>query len=60
MYCNGKTLLEDFDVYKEAGSQRVITKTFRGIRPSVQGKINLNFEPVINNATVSAIEVLEE
>jgi hypothetical protein len=60
VYCNGKTLLEDFDVYKEAGSQRVITKTFRGIRPSVQGKINLNFEPVINNATVSAIEVLEE
>jgi hypothetical protein len=60
VYCNGKTLLEDFDVYKEAGSQRVITKTFRNIRPSAQGKINLTFEPVVNNATVSGIEVLDE
>jgi hypothetical protein len=60
VYGNGKTLLEDFDIYKEAGSQRVITKTFRNIRPSAQGKINLIFEPVVNNATVSAIEVLDE
>jgi hypothetical protein len=60
VYCNGKTLLEDFDLYKEAGSQRVITKTFRNVRPSAQGKINLTFEPVVNNATVSGIEVLDE
>jgi hypothetical protein len=60
VYCNGRTLLEDFDVYKEAGSQRVLTKTFRSIKPSAQGKINLTFEPVVNNATVSGIEVLDE
>jgi hypothetical protein len=60
VYCNGKTLLEAFDVYKEAGSRHVITKTFRNIRPSAQGKINLTFEPVVNNATVSGIEVLDE
>jgi hypothetical protein len=60
VYCNGKALLEDFDVYKEAGSRRVITKTFRNIRPSAQGKINLTFEPVINNATISGIEVLDQ
>jgi hypothetical protein len=60
VYCNGKTLLEDFDIYKEAGSLRVVTKTFEHIRPSAQGKINLVFEPVVNNATVSGIEVLEE
>jgi len=60
VYCNGKALLEDFDIYKEGGSLKVVTKTFEHIRPSAQGKINLTFEPVVNNATVSGIEVLEE
>ena len=60
VFCNGQTLLRDFDIYKEAGSLRVVTKKFSGIAPSAQGKINLTFEPVVNNATVSGIEVLEE
>jgi len=60
VFCNGQTLLRDFDIYKEAGSQKVVNKTFAHIRPSAQGKINLTFEPVANNATVSAIEVLDE
>ncbi len=60
VYANGKTLLEDFDIYKESGSRKVVTKRFEHIRPSAQGKINLTFEPVVNNATVSGIEVLEE
>jgi hypothetical protein len=58
--CNGRTLLEDFDVYKEGGNMRVVTKTFANIKPSPQGKINLTFEPVINNATISGIEILDE
>jgi len=60
VFCNGQTLLRDFDIYKEAGSLRVVTKRFSGIAPSAQGKINLTFEPVVNNATVSGVEVLEE
>jgi hypothetical protein len=28
--------------------------------PSALGKINLVFEPVVNNATVSGIEILDE
>jgi len=60
VFCNGQTLLRDFDIYKEAGSLRVVTRTFPHIEPSAQGKINLMFEPVINNATVSGIEVLDE
>lgn len=60
VFCNGQTLLRNFDIYKEAGSLRVVTKTFPGIEPSAQGKINLEFEPVVNNATVSGIEVLDE
>ena len=60
VFCNGQTLLRDFDVYKEAGSLRVVSKTFPHIQPSTYGKINLMFEPVINNATVSGIEVIDE
>jgi hypothetical protein len=60
VYCNGNTLLKDFDIYKEGGSLRLVSRTFSNIQPSAQGKINLTFEPVINNATVSAIEVLDE
>jgi hypothetical protein len=60
VFCNGQTLLRDFDIYKEAGSLQVLTKRFSNIKPSAQGKINLDFEPVVNNATVSGIEILEE
>jgi hypothetical protein len=58
--CNGQTLLDNFDIYKEAGSLHVLTMTFYHIRPSPQGKLNLTFEPIVNNATVSGIEVLDE
>ena len=61
MFCNGQTLLRDFDIYKEAGgSLKLVSKSFTGIASSAQGKINLDFEPVSNNATVSGIEVIEE
>jgi hypothetical protein len=60
VFCNGQTLLRNFDIFKEAGSLRVLTKTFSNIEPSAQGKINLDFEPVLNNATVSGIEILDE
>ena len=59
--CNGETLLNDFDILKESGGPlRAVTKTFRHLKPSAQGKLNLIFEPIANNATVSAIEVLDE
>jgi hypothetical protein len=60
VFCNGSTLLDNFDLYKEAGSLHAVTRTFSHLRPSPQGKLNLTFEPVANNATVSAIEVIDE
>jgi hypothetical protein len=60
VFCNGQALLRNLDIYKEAGSLRVIKKTFSQIEPSAHGKINLVFEPVVNYATVSGIEILEE
>jgi len=58
--CNGQTLLDNFDIFKEVGSLHEDTKTFRHQKPSAQGKLNLTFEPIVNNATVSGIEVLDE
>jgi hypothetical protein len=58
--CNGSTLLDDFDIFKEAGSLNALTKTFTHLKPSAQGKLNLTFEPILNNATVSGIEVIDE
>lgn len=58
--CNGNTLLDNFDIYKEVGSLHALTKTFYHLKPTPQGKLNITFEPIVNNATVSAIEVLDE
>jgi hypothetical protein len=58
--CNGVLLLDNFDIFKEAGSLHTLTKTFYHLKPSAQGKLNLTFEPIVNNATVSGIEVLDE
>lgn len=60
VYCNGTTLLENFDIFKEAGSLHALTKTFNHLRPSPEGKLDLTFEPITNYATVSAIEVIDE
>jgi hypothetical protein len=58
--CNGETLLDNFDIFKEAGSLHEVTKTFHHLKPTAQGKLNLTFEPITNNATISGIEVLDE
>jgi len=58
--CNGNTLLDNFDIYKEVGAFHLLKKTFYHLRPTAQGKLNLTFEPISNYATVSAIEVVDE
>jgi len=60
VFCNGSTLLDDFDIFKEVGSLHAVTKTFRHLRPSSEGKLDITFDPIVNNATVSAIEVIDE
>ena len=60
VYCNGSTLLDNFDIFKEVGSLRPVTKTFNHLRPSPEGKLDLTFEPIVNYATISAIEVIDE
>jgi len=59
VYCNGSTLLRNFDIFREAGS-RPLVKSFQHIEPTAQGKIEIYFNPVINYPSVSAIEVSPE
>jgi len=60
VYCNGSTLLDNFDIFKEAGSLHALTRTFYHLRPSPEGKLDLTFDPILNYATISAIEVIDE
>ncbi|HTC93916.1 MAG TPA: malectin domain-containing carbohydrate-binding protein [Terriglobales bacterium] len=62
VYCNGTTLLKDFDILKESGGvgNRAVVKVFHKMPASPQGKINLTFVPINNYALVTAIEVAEE
>lgn len=59
--CNGNTLLQDFDIVREAqGPFRPLVREFRGLRPNGQGKLLLSFSPKVNYAEVRAIEVIDE
>jgi hypothetical protein len=61
VFCNGVYLLQDFDIYKEAGgSLKAVTRTFHGLRPNHQGKLLLSFVSNHDYASVTAIEVVEE
>ena len=61
VYCNGATLLRDFDVLKEAGgARRGLVETFHGLEPNGAGQLVFTFVPRENYAEVNAIEVLDE
>jgi hypothetical protein len=62
VYCNGMTLLKNFDILKEAGGvgNRPVVRAFHKVPASPQGKIDLNFVPIANYALVNAIEVIAE
>jgi hypothetical protein len=57
--CDGRMLLQGFDIYHEAGGGPLV-KTFTHIEATPQGKIEIYFTPAANYPSVSAIEVLSE
>ena len=59
VWCNGVAVLKDFDILNESGSGPIV-KTFDNVQATAQGKIELNFSPVINYPLINAIEVLPE
>jgi hypothetical protein len=57
--CNGSMLLKNFDILADGGYDPA-TKVFKGIEPTAQGKIELNFTPVVNYPLINAIEITPE
>lgn len=60
IYCNGSVIAHNLDILKETGPNQALIKRFRGLRPTAQGKLNFEFVPVVNYASVYAIEVLDQ
>ncbi|MGP8270088.1 MAG: malectin domain-containing carbohydrate-binding protein [Terracidiphilus sp.] len=60
VFCNGSTLLKDFNLAFEAHRTDVVIRKFVGLEPNAQGKLLLSFVPVQGYATVSGIEVLPQ
>lgn len=60
VYCSGTEILRNFDIFKDAGQNHALVKTFHGISPSPSGRIDITFEPVVNYAAVYAIEIVPE
>jgi Malectin domain len=59
VWCNGTVILKHFDIFRESGPAP-LTKTFQHIEPTGQGKIELDFMPVVNYPSLNAIEVTAE
>jgi len=59
VYCNGQSVLLNFDILADGHGQSV-TKTIDGVSPTAQGEIILAFVPVKNYPLVNAIEVTPE
>ena len=60
VFCNGQTLLLNFDLPREAAKKDVVIRRFAGLEPNAQGKLVLSFVPVSGYATLTGIEVLPE
>lgn len=60
VFCNGKAILQDLDVLEEAGDNRPLVRKITGLEPNAQGKLLLEFVPVSDYATVTAIEVVPQ
>lgn len=57
VFCNGRTLLQNFDVGYEGRQSDVVVRRATGLQPNAQGKLLLSFVPVDGYATVSGIDV---
>lgn len=60
VFCNGRLLLDHFDVSKEARKGDIVVRRFSGLEPNAQGKLLVEFVPVAGYATVTAIEVIQQ
>jgi len=56
VYCNGTTLLKDFDILRQQANGTA-TMIVRHVRPTAHGMLELYFAPVRNYPLINAIEV---
>jgi Malectin domain len=59
VYCNGTTLLKDFDIARDQKNGTVVM-TFDHIKPTAHGMIELYFTPGMNYPLINSIEVAPE
>lgn len=59
VYANGVALLQNFDIARESGVNREVTRVFENQQPNAQGVLSLEFVPIENYAEINAIEVVE-
>ena len=60
VFCNGKAILENFDLAREAHDSDVVVRRVVGLEPNAQGKLLLSFVPVKGYASLTGIEVLPQ
>jgi hypothetical protein len=60
VFCNGKAVLSNVNISREAGQDRAFVRKITGLEPNAQGTLLLEFVPVNHYATISAIEVLPQ
>jgi hypothetical protein len=56
VYCNGKTLLKDFDILQSQNGGAAVM-AFDHVKPTAQGALELDFIPVKNYPLIDAIEI---
>jgi len=56
--CNGVALERNINILKRSGPNRALVLHYTGLRPNAQGKLELSFLPVVNYATLCALEVI--
>jgi hypothetical protein len=60
VFCNGKAIVRNLNIFEQVGENRPLVRTLTGLEPNAQGKLLLEFVPVNHYATVSAIEVASQ
>jgi hypothetical protein len=60
VYCNGRAVVSHLNIAEEGGNNQPLVRRITGLEPNAQGKLLLEFVPLSQYATVSAIEVVAE
>ncbi len=60
VFCNGRAIVQNLNIRNEAGENQPLIRKISGLESNAQGKLLLDFVPVNDYATVSAIEVVPQ